>query len=143
MNNMNVAFILEAMDCIIVEVFDVYSKFCDRIARVLLRIYDVGGKMEACVGLKVLKKAIVQGDELAYYIEVCRDIGVLNTSQCPKIERISEDIQDLEKIISGAYSAKKRLEDANDRVENENQDRSIVVRDCLCNAPDFGPRHYA
>jgi hypothetical protein len=132
MNNMNVALILEAMDCIIVEVFDVYSKFCDRIARVLLRIYDVGGKMEACVGLKVLKKAIVQGDELAYYIEVCRDIGVLNASQCPKIERISEeDIQDLEKIISGAYSAKKSLEGANDGVENENQDKDIVVRDCL------------
>lgn len=131
-NNMNVALILEAMDCIIVEVFDVYSKFCDRIAGVLLRIYDVGGKMEACVGLKVLKKAIVQGDELAYYIEVCRDVGVLNASQCPEIERISEeDIQDLERIISGAYSAKKSLEGANDGVENENQDKSIVVRDCL------------
>jgi len=132
MNNMNVALIMEAMDCIIVEVFDVYSNFCDRIAGVLLRIYDVGGKTEACVGLKVLKKAIVQGDELAYYIEVCRDIGVLNASQCPEIERISEeDIQDLERIISGAYSAKKSLEGANDGVENENQGKSIVVRDCL------------
>jgi hypothetical protein len=125
--NMNVGLILEAMDCIIVEIFDVYSKFCNKIARVLLRIYDVGEKMEACIMLKILQKAVVQGDELACYIEFCRDIGVLNASQCPKIERISdEDIQDLEKIIKGVHYDKKSLGG-----ENENQDKAIVVRDCL------------
>lgn len=131
--NMSVGLVLEAMDCIIVEVFDVYSKFCKNIARVLMRIYDVGGKMEACIGLKVLQKAIIQGDELACYIEYCRDIGVLNASQCPKIERISEeDIQDLERIISGAYYAKKNMEGVNDDDENEkNQEKAIVVKDSL------------
>ena len=127
--NMNVSLILEAMDCVIVEVFDVYSKFCNGIAKVLLRIYDVGGKVEACIGLKVLQKAIVQGDELSCYIEFCRDIGVLNASQCPEIERISEeDIQDLERIISGAYYDKKNMEGVND---GENQDKATVLRDCL------------
>ncbi|CAK8578281.1 unnamed protein product [Lathyrus sativus] len=131
--NMSVGLVLEAMDCVVVEVFDVYSKFCNKIAEVLMRIYDIGGKMEAYVGLKVLQKAIVQGDELAYYIEYCRDIGVLNASQCPKIERISqEDIQDLERIISGAYYTKKNMDGVNDVVENEkNQDKAIVGRDYL------------
>ncbi|MCH90179.1 clathrin assembly family protein, partial [Trifolium medium] len=132
--NMNVGLILEAMDCIIVEIFDVYSKFCNKIARVLMRIYDVGAKTEACIMLKILQKAVVQGDELACYIEFCRDIGVLNASQCPKIERISdEDIQDLEKVIKGAYYDKKSLEGVNDNCggEKENQDKAIVVRDCL------------
>lgn len=110
-NNANAGgLILEAMDCVIVEVFDLYSKFCNKIAGVLLRIYDVCGKMEASIGLKVLRKASAQGDELSLYFEFCRDIGVLNASQCPKIQRISqEDIEDLERIISisGASSAKK------------------------------------
>ncbi|CAL5213931.1 unnamed protein product [Lathyrus oleraceus] len=132
--NMSVGLVLEAMDCVIIEVFDVYSKFCNKIAGVLMRIYDVGGKTEACVGLRVLQKAIVQGDELASYIEYCRDIGVLNASQCPKIERISEeDIQDLERIISGAYYAKKKnMKGVNGGVENEkNQDKAIEARDYL------------
>ncbi|KAL5054803.1 hypothetical protein RYX36_035485 [Vicia faba] len=131
--NMSAGLVLEAMDCVIVEVFDVYSKFCNKIAGVLMRIYDVGGKMEACVGLKVLQKAIIQGDELDCYIEYCRDIGVLNASQCPKIERISkEDIQDLERVISGAYNANiKNIEGVNDGVENKNQNKAIVVRDSL------------
>ncbi|KAJ1430549.1 Phosphoinositide-binding clathrin adaptor, domain 2 [Sesbania bispinosa] len=127
--NMNVGLILEAMDCVIVEVFDVYSKFCNRIARVLLRIYDVGGKVEAGLALKVLQKASFQGDELSLYFEFCRDIGVLNASQCPKIEKFSEeDIQDLERIISGASAKKSSLEGSGIVVENE-EEKAIVLRD--------------
>lgn len=123
--NMNVGLILEAMDCVIVEVFDVYSKFCKKIAKVLLRIYDIGGKVEAGIGLKVLQKATTQGDELSLFFEFCRDIGVLNASQCPRIQRIpEEDIQDLESIISGA-SEKKKLEGNGGVVANE--DKAIVV----------------
>ncbi|XP_015957814.1 putative clathrin assembly protein At1g25240 [Arachis duranensis] len=95
------ALILEAMDCVIVEIFDVYSKFCKRMANVLMRIYDVGGREEAAVALKVLQKASSQGEDLSCYFKFCKVIGVLNASQCPKIERISdEDIEDLERIIS-------------------------------------------
>lgn len=124
--DMNVGLVLEAMDCVIVEVFDVYSKFCKKIATVLLRIYDVGGKLEASMGLKVLQKASVQRDELSEYFEFCRVIGVLNASQCPKIERIpEEDIRDLERIISGA-SAKKSN---NGVVDGNEEEKAIVVRD--------------
>ncbi|RDY00351.1 putative clathrin assembly protein, partial [Mucuna pruriens] len=123
---MNVSLILEAMDCVIVEVFGVYSKLCNRIAKVLLRIYEVGGRVEAVIGLKVLQKASIQGEELCLFFEFCKDIGVLNASQCPKIEKISEeDIQDLEEIISGASSKK-----GNINVVANDEDKAIVLRDC-------------
>ncbi|KAE9603323.1 hypothetical protein Lal_00008171 [Lupinus albus] len=137
--NMNVGLILEAMDCVIVEVFDMYSKFCKIISRVLLRIYDIGGKVEAGIGLNVLQKATIQGDELTLYIEFCREIGVLNASQCPRIQRIpKEDIHDLQKIISGV-SHKKKMEYNNGNVNgngdggggvNNDEDKAIVVRHC-------------
>ncbi|MED6193647.1 hypothetical protein PIB30_021623 [Stylosanthes scabra] len=113
--------ILEAMDCVIVEIFDVYSKFCKIMANVLMRIYDVGGRDEAAMALKVLQKASSQGDDLSSYFQFCKVIGVLNASQCPRIERISdEDIQDLERIISG---------DMDNKVFEENDNMAIVVRD--------------
>ncbi|XP_054808776.1 putative clathrin assembly protein At1g25240 [Prosopis cineraria] len=101
--NLQKALILEAMDCVIVELFDVYSKFCKGIARALLRTYDIGAKTEASVGLKVLRKAAIQSGQLSAYFDFCREIGVLNASQCPKMERFPEGyIQDLERIINGA-----------------------------------------
>ncbi|MED6174386.1 hypothetical protein PIB30_068569 [Stylosanthes scabra] len=113
--------ILEAMDCVIVEIFDVYSKFCKIMANVLMRIYDVGGRDEAAMALKVLQKASSQGEDLSSYFQFCKVIGVLNASQCPRIERISdEDIQDLERIISG---------DMENKVFEENSNMAIVVRD--------------
>ncbi|CAJ1938917.1 unnamed protein product [Sphenostylis stenocarpa] len=127
--NKNVGLILEAMDCVIVEVFSVYSMFCSKIAKVLLRIYEMGGRIEASIGLKVLQKASIQRGELSSFFEFCKDIGVLNASQCPKIDRISpEDIQELEMIINGA-SSKKGGVVAND------EDKAIVVRDCSAIAP--------
>jgi len=127
--NMNVGLVLEAMDCVIVEIFGVYSKFCNKIAKVLLRIYEMGGRMEASIGLKVLQKASIQREELSLFFEFCKDIGVLNASQCPKIDRISrEDIQDLERIISGASSKK------GDLVAND-EDNAIVLRDYSAIAP--------
>ncbi|KAK7359527.1 hypothetical protein VNO77_01488 [Canavalia gladiata] len=126
--NMYVGLILEAMDCVIIEVFDVYSKFCNNISKVLLRIYEVGGKVEAGIALKVLQKASVQREELCFFFEFCRDIGVLNASQCPKIERIpEEDIRDLERIISGA-SAKKCLEGVGVYGANREDKKTIVMR---------------
>ncbi|KAL2343561.1 hypothetical protein Fmac_004846 [Flemingia macrophylla] len=130
--SMNVGLILEAMDCVIVEVFGVYSKFCNRVAKVLLRIYEVGGRVEASIGLKILQKASIQGEELSLFFDFCKDIGVLNASQCPKIEQISkEDIQDLERIISGASTNK-----GNNVVAN-NEDKAIVLRDCSSALADY------
>lgn len=123
----DVGLILEALDCIIVEVFDLYGKFRKGIARILLRINDMGGKVEASIGLKVLQKAAIQGDELSWYFELCKEIGVVNASQCPSVERISEEnIQNLQRIANGDYDKIKGLQDID-------EEKAIVVRDCSAN----------
>lgn len=115
--NMIVTLILEAMECVIVEIFEVYSRICGGIAHALLRVYETGGKVEAEMALKVLQKARVQGEELTLYFEFCRDIGVMNASEFPKIEQIpDEDIRDLERIISNGVSV-------------SNEDRAIVLKE--------------
>ncbi|KAA8532410.1 hypothetical protein F0562_032452 [Nyssa sinensis] len=100
-DGMNMSLILEAMDCIIIEIYDIYSRICNAIARLLMRIYSAG-KAEATAALRVLQKAIIQGEELSLYFEFCRDIGVLNASEYPKVEQIpEEDIREVERIING------------------------------------------
>ncbi|XP_016509806.1 putative clathrin assembly protein At1g25240 [Nicotiana tabacum] len=96
-----VPLVLEAMDCAIIEVFDVYSRICNGIARVLLRIYSAG-KVEASMALRIVQKATIQGEELSLYFELCRSIGVKNAAECPRVEQIpDEDIKELEEIING------------------------------------------
>uniref|UniRef100_A0A5B7BUE4 ENTH domain-containing protein n=1 Tax=Davidia involucrata TaxID=16924 RepID=A0A5B7BUE4_DAVIN len=98
---MNMGLILEAIDCVIIEIYDIYSRICNAISRVLVMIYSAG-KVEAIMALRVLQKAIVQGEELSFYFEFSRDIGVLNASECPKVQKIpQEDIRELERIING------------------------------------------
>lgn len=93
--------ILEAMDCIVIEIMDIYSRICNGISRILMKIYS-SGKDEAAIMLKILRKATVQGDELASYFEFCKEIGVINASESPTIDQIpEEDIRELENIING------------------------------------------
>ncbi|KAL7000737.1 hypothetical protein U1Q18_001890 [Sarracenia purpurea var. burkii] len=109
------ALIFEAMDCIIIEIYDIYSRICNGIARVLGSICSAG-KVEATVALKVLQKAVSQGEELSLYLEFCRDIGVLNAKDCPRVERIPEEgIRELQRIING------------DSEKTEMEDKAIVV----------------
>jgi len=42
--NMIVTLILEAMECVAVEIFEVYSRICSGIAQALLKVYEAGGK---------------------------------------------------------------------------------------------------
>ena len=101
-----VGLILEAMDCVIVEIFDVYSKICNGVARILVKIY-AAGKVEANTALKVLRRATVQGDQLTSYFELCKDLGVLNAAEFPKVEQIpEEDIRELEQITNGSSEGK-------------------------------------
>ncbi|XP_052205659.1 putative clathrin assembly protein At1g25240 [Diospyros lotus] len=93
--------VLEAMDCVILEVYDVYSKVCNAMAKVLVKIHSAG-KIQASWALKLVQKATVQSEELALYFEYCREIGVLRASECPTIKRLPEEgIRELERIING------------------------------------------
>ncbi|KAL0446675.1 UNVERIFIED_CONTAM: putative clathrin assembly protein [Sesamum latifolium] len=91
--------VLDVMDGLIVEIYDLYSKICRGIAIVLLNIYS-GGKAEASMALNVVQKAIQHGDDLSYYFEFCQKIGVVYASQFPVIDRIPEEgINELKEII--------------------------------------------
>ncbi|KAK6931681.1 AP180 N-terminal homology (ANTH) domain [Dillenia turbinata] len=106
--DMHVGLIREAMDCIVIEIFDIYSKICYGIARVLVRVYSASGKLEAAMALKVLQKATVQGENLILHFELCRDFGLLKESEFPKVERIpEEDFEELERIINGVTQKRK------------------------------------
>jgi len=121
---MIVTLILEAMECAIVEIYDVYSRFCSGMAHVLLRIYEDGGKVEASMALKILRKAREQSGELTRHFEFCKYIGVLNATEFPKVEQVpEEDIKDLERIIDGVPRRK-----SIDRMVMPQEDKAIVVK---------------
>ncbi|XP_059658334.1 putative clathrin assembly protein At1g25240 [Cornus florida] len=108
----NTSLIHEAIDCIIIEIFDIYSRICNGIARVVLRICSAR-KAEATMAVTVLKKATVQGEELSLYLEFCRESGVLNASQCAKVKQVQEeDIRELELIINSNLVKKEDTDDA-------------------------------
>lgn len=118
--------VLEAMDCVVIEVFDVYSKICEGIAEALARVYAAGGRAEAAMALEVLNTATRQGEELADYFEMCRAIGVVNATECPKVERIpDEDIIELQRIINGVLATHGDRRHCTDHPAEE--EKAIVV----------------
>lgn len=121
-----VPLVLEAMDCVMIEVFDVYSRICNGIARVLLRIY-CAGKVEASMALRMVEKAGIQGEELSVYFELCQSIGVKNASEFPRIEQIPyEDIKELEEIIKGVSENDKAIV-GDHNVENISRLRTVIT----------------
>ncbi|KAG9144878.1 hypothetical protein Leryth_026385 [Lithospermum erythrorhizon] len=118
---------VEAIDCVIVEVFDVYSQICSGISKFLVNICSVG-KVEAAMALKIIQKTTNQGDELSQYFEICKEIGVMNASDCPRVDKISkEDMKDLEDIINGGIVG----EDLNEAHHDNDNSKQIVLRDPL------------
>ncbi|KAJ6903278.1 hypothetical protein NC651_020704 [Populus alba x Populus x berolinensis] len=123
-DNMKEVLVTEAMDCVIIEIFDVYGRICKGIARVLMGIYSAG-KLEATMAFKILQKAKVQGEDLALYFEFCRNFGVFNALEVPKVTQIPEaDIKDLERIINEVPEAKSYK-----NVNDEDDNKAIVVKE--------------
>ncbi|PWZ53208.1 putative clathrin assembly protein [Zea mays] len=107
--------ILEAMDCVVIEIFEVNSQICTGIARFLVAVLGsapttprarpgetlaAARRRRGVQGMRVLRKAAEQSAQLSSYLELCRDLGVLNAAEFPAVERVSDDdIRDLEKII--------------------------------------------
>ncbi|KAK1380679.1 putative clathrin assembly protein [Heracleum sosnowskyi] len=98
--------IIEAMDCIVIEIFDVYSRICRAIAMVLTKI-ESAGTAEASLALKIMKTAIIQSDQLASYLHFCQCVGVPNAEGCPKLKPIpEEDIKEVENVLAERISAR-------------------------------------
>ncbi|WCJ33686.1 ENTH/ANTH/VHS superfamily protein [Euphorbia peplus] len=129
-NFMRVNLILEAMDCVVIEIFDVHSRICNCIANVLIRIYPAK-KAESLTGIKVLQKALIQSEDLVEYFEFCKEFGVFNATEIPQLQKLPEDeIRDLERMLSNGVAERKNddLENVHDENGKE-EDKQIVTVD--------------
>ncbi|KAL9245717.1 hypothetical protein vseg_019337 [Gypsophila vaccaria] len=117
--------VLEVMDCMVIEVFELYSKICDGIATALIKIYkERVAKEEASIALDILNKASKQGRDLSDYFHFCTKIGILHLTECPKIQHMSEDdFFELKRIINGDKL------DIEPGIKDDNLDRALVVVD--------------
>lgn len=120
-DGMEVSLVLEAMNCVLIEIFEVYSQICKGIASFLINVFgeDHNPKSGFCsnecgnlspeskrrrgiLGVRVLRKATEQSSQLSAYFELCRGLGVLNAAELPQVEKIpEEDIHDLEMMLLG------------------------------------------
>ncbi|KAJ1289894.1 hypothetical protein BS78_02G200000 [Paspalum vaginatum] len=120
-DGMEVPLVLEAMDCALVEIFQVYGEICTRIARFL--VSGVPGptkppmrKAAAAAGVKVLWRAAEQSAQLLSYFELCRGLGVVNARKLPAafVRLKHDDVRDLERILMGDA-----LDDTGDEAEEQ------------------------
>ena len=98
--------ILEALDCIVVEIFDIYSRIRRATSIVLTRIYESAGTSEVTLALKIMRTAESQQDQLCSYFKFCRSMGVLNFKNDPTLKPLSEDIRKLEQMLATGGLAK-------------------------------------
>ncbi|CAH2033965.1 unnamed protein product [Thlaspi arvense] len=123
-DNMKKTLVLEAMDCVVMEIFDIYGRICSAIAKLLIKIHPAAGKEEAMMALKIVKKATSQGEDLALYFEFCKEFGVSNAHEIPKFVRIpEEDIEAIERVIKGVEE-KEEIKEEEHEVEEE---KSIIL----------------
>ncbi|KZV55317.1 ENTH/VHS/GAT family protein [Dorcoceras hygrometricum] len=128
--------VLDAMDAIIMEVSDIYSRICKGIAIVLINIYSAN-KDEAVMALKVVQKATLQADELSLYFDFCQEIMVLKASESPLIDKVPEEgIQELKNIVNGFSEESEadqglRKEDNKAIVVAENSKADYNEKTCL------------
>lgn len=125
-DGMEVGLILEAMDCVIIEIFEVYSNICSGIGSFLVDVLGPPSsssslsltsaaasqtktgvsteewKQLGMAGVRIIRRAAQQSEQLSSYFRLCRSLGVLNAAEIPPVETISEeDIIDLEALVRG------------------------------------------
>lgn len=145
--------VLEAMDCVIIEIFEVYSKICALIATILSCIYD-STRAEASIVLSVLHMANKQANELSHFFDLCNSLGVLNASEFPKVEQVPmEDIKEVERVINGRISSKHKIvleisddlytDNKDDSEQNKGSSRAIIFREMVNSIiPREGPHEF-
>ncbi|XP_020575906.1 putative clathrin assembly protein At1g25240 [Phalaenopsis equestris] len=141
-DGMEVGLILEAMNCVVIEIFDVYSSICRGIARFLVDVLGSNSSTSSAsltdaasskaknvlppeerrrlgmAGMRVLRRAAKQNEQLSSFFGLCRSLGVLNAAEIPPVESIpEEDIRDLEDLVRGGVPGS--AEDENYRKEDE------------------------
>ncbi|KAG6494606.1 putative clathrin assembly protein At1g25240 [Zingiber officinale] len=112
-DSMAVGLVLEAMDCVVIEIFEVYSGICSGIARFLVGVHgsnsgdvDKRVKRRRAMGIRILRRAAAQSAQLSSYFDLCRSLGVLNAADLPRVEGIPEkDMNDIEALMLGGAPA--------------------------------------
>uniref|UniRef100_A0A0D9XEB9 AP180 N-terminal homology (ANTH) domain-containing protein n=1 Tax=Leersia perrieri TaxID=77586 RepID=A0A0D9XEB9_9ORYZ len=99
-DGMEVPLVLEAMDCALIEIFQVYSDVCTGVARFL--VDGVQDKSTAAAGVNVLWKAVEQSAQLSSYLALCRSLGVVNARRLPDFERVvrHDDVREFEGLLA-------------------------------------------
>ncbi|KAL5677602.1 hypothetical protein ACJX0J_013733, partial [Zea mays] len=106
-DGMEVPLVLEAMDCVLIEIFQVYGEICTGIARFLISGVQGGPAMLTtrkevmAAGVKVLWRAAEQSAQLSSYFDLCRELGVANARKLPTslVRLKDDDVRDLERIL--------------------------------------------
>ncbi|KAK1390148.1 putative clathrin assembly protein [Heracleum sosnowskyi] len=93
--------ILQAMDSIVIEVFNMYKGICKATPMLLDRTYKSAGTAEVTLALKIMRIARSQREQLSSYFKFCKRMGVLNAEDCPTLKPSpEEDIEKLENILA-------------------------------------------
>ncbi|KAG6539069.1 hypothetical protein ZIOFF_004222 [Zingiber officinale] len=105
-DGMEVELILEAMYCVVIEIFEVYSGICNGIARFLIGVRgsDSGNADERVkcrreTGIQILRRAAEHSAQLSSYFDHCRTLGVLNAADLPRVEGTPENDMDNLKVL--------------------------------------------
>uniref|UniRef100_I1QPE6 F-box domain-containing protein n=1 Tax=Oryza glaberrima TaxID=4538 RepID=I1QPE6_ORYGL len=85
-DGMEVPLVLEAMDCALIEILQVYGEICTGVALFLVGVpapttRPRQTKSTAAAGIKVLRKAAEKSAQLSSYFELCRSLGVVNVRE--------------------------------------------------------------
>ncbi|XP_022882321.1 putative clathrin assembly protein At1g25240 [Olea europaea var. sylvestris] len=123
-NATRVPLVQDAMDGIIIEIFDIYSKICRGIAIILVNVYPAK-KAEATMALELVQKAKAQSDHLSLHIKFCQQIGVVNAMEFPMVEKVPEEgVEELKEIINGLSESEKSC-----NVNELGEDTAIILPD--------------
>ncbi|PAN12706.1 hypothetical protein PAHAL_2G285200 [Panicum hallii] len=135
-DGMEVPLILEAMDCALVEIFQVFGEISTGIARFL--VSGVTGpakpplrKAATAAGVKMLWRAAEQSAQLSSYFELCRGLGVVNARKLPAafVGLKDDDVRHLEGILMGDAQ-----DDGSDEAEVEGTAPADVTKDAAGSA---------
>ncbi|EOA25942.1 hypothetical protein CARUB_v10019324mg [Capsella rubella] len=85
--------VIEAMEYVISEVFEINSHICRGFAGFLSDVQSNNrdiSSAEAELAMKIVAKSLSQREELFKYFELCRDFGVTNAQEISNFVRITE-----------------------------------------------------
>uniref|UniRef100_J3MXZ9 AP180 N-terminal homology (ANTH) domain-containing protein n=1 Tax=Oryza brachyantha TaxID=4533 RepID=J3MXZ9_ORYBR len=102
-DGMEVPLVLEAMDCALIKIFQVYSEIC--VERFLAGVPGPAAPgplhTPAAAGIKILWRAAEQSAQLSSYLELCRSLGVVNARRLPAFQRLpDEDVRELGRLLT-------------------------------------------